>query len=228
MTTGMMTRVHKIWCVILCGVCGASVPAHAAPPLRWGDVFQIRASTQAVHFKASYVDGAGRSHTLEEWRDGDRRVRRQTDQNRVTLYMKTEAGKVKYEVVDHGRKVRYGVSQSNLALLGLIVSPEELVTAIGRPKVEYVVTVSRRKTQKTPAGSCQWYRIDTTKHAAIEEICWSRTWGLPLLVEVPDGAARKTIFSIAEVSGNPPPDAFEVKEQDFLFVDVDRDLVGDD
>lgn len=150
----------------------------------WEQAFAAPAHDPSVHFRASYFDG--RPHTLEVWRDGDRRLRRQTD-GRLNLYGERRGRDFAYHLADSSRKVLVHVAGSNLHRLGIFEGWTELSHIVVRPRGTYEIRAGKR------ARDCRWYAIGS------RQICWSVRYALPLVIT----DAGKTVFSVQEIHTGP-------------------------
>ena len=93
-------------------------PALAREGLDWDQAFPTAAAPAQVHFLARYTDALGAPHRLEVWRDGDRRLRRRTD-DRLDLHVEKGAdGEHRYQLVDHARAVVVSVDRTTLYRIG--------------------------------------------------------------------------------------------------------------
>ena len=65
-----------------------SAPLSSAATLDFDHVFSTRGEPAATHFEATYLAG-GAEHHVEVWRDGERRIRRRTDDKAESFALRT-------------------------------------------------------------------------------------------------------------------------------------------
>lgn len=207
----------------------SNVAVAASPSFVWETAFSTRTSPKAIHFRASYADGAGKAHALEVWREGDERLRRDTD-GKMSLYVKKRAGgEYEYEVIDRENKTRVEVSRTNLYRIGVFSDWPSLATNLTKPPGAVTLTVGKRGTLRTKIGDCRWIRVEAPP-APAREICWSSALALPLAIERDLGEARfARELTVDEVSTRiPDGSVFQAPRDGFFEVDANRDIRGDD
>ena len=172
----------------------------------WQQVFALPAREPSVHVRAHYVDAAG-THTLELWRDGDRRLRRDTD-GKLSLWAQRRGGDFDYHLADRNRKMLVHVAGGNLHRIGVFQGWNELAHIVVRPHGD--VAVERRGSGR----GCRWYRIGA------RDLCWSARYALPLVIE----EAGRVVFTIDELSpGHPDSRVFELPSG-MAEIDANDDL----
>jgi hypothetical protein len=199
--------------------------ALAAPAaLKWESVFSARSAPKTIHFRASYADGAGRAHSLEVWRDGDRRLRRDTDGKMSVYVTKRAGGEYGYEVIDLESKVKVEISRTNLYRIGIFSDWAALATNLTRPAGEHAITGSKRGPLRTKAGECRWFRVEV-RGAPAREVCWSTALALPLAIDREDGSGKATReLTIDEVTTSVAADVFGPPDGGLFHVDANRDI----
>jgi len=220
-----MNRTRAALAALLCLLAAATVRAEDAGP-QWDAAFPSRAAPEQVYFRAGYLDGAGRAHRLEVWRDADLRLRRKTDQA-IELYVeKSPSGEYDYRLIDRDRHMLIRADRTALYRIGVFSDWAGLAHVIEIPRGRYRVTEARRQSAASLRGECAWHRLERIAPAAsITEICWSSRWGLPLEIGVASGQEGwKSLFWIEAVETfAPSPDTFAVAQQDLFELDAGPD-----
>jgi hypothetical protein len=177
------------------------VPAlHAQEQLSdWEAVFPIAAAPARVYFRAHYVDGNGTSHKLQVWRDGDQRLRRETDDLMDFYVDRDAAGNFDYHIIDHARRILIHADRLTLYRLGRFPDWRGLAHMLDIPHAPYQLTILPRAAQSTLFGECKWIRLQAAESPSLDDICWSQAWGIPLTIEDDRDGERMTQFSIDDV-----------------------------
>lgn len=204
-----------------------AAPLRAEPkPLAWDDAFSLKGAPAFVHVKASYTDGQGRAHTLEMWREGDKRLRRTTDGALDLLVEKDKAGEYVYRLVDRKRKALIEVNRTSLYRIGVFSDWGSLAGMLARPtKGSVKVERTGRPAEVTPVGACSWVRV-LRGNGAAQEVCWSKVWRLPLKIRAESPKKEPTVtFQITEVTGKPiKADVFAVDTAGLAVIHADEDI----
>ena len=175
--------------------------------LSWQQVFALPAREPSVHFRAHYTDAAGQSHTLEVWREGDRRLRRETD-GKLGLWAERRGADFAYHLADWNRKMLVHIAGGNLHRIGVFQGWGELSHIVVRPRGNVAVRA------RGAGRGCRWYRIEN------RDICWSSRYALPLVIE----EAGRAVFTIDELQpGHPDPRVFNLPSG-LAEIDADADL----
>jgi len=196
-----------------------------SPALSWERVFSGRGAPASVYFRARYEDAQGQGHTLEVWRDGQRRLKRRTD-DALVLYVTRAGGEDRYDLVDLARGVRIKVDRTSLYRIGVFSDWSALAHVLVRPAGDAILTAAAdRPRQRTPAGECRWYRVEP----AGQEICWSARWRLPLYIQARDFKGdRRTIFTVLEARRDlGGPGTFDVPSAGLVELDAAADMAAD-
>lgn len=220
-----MNRTRATLAALLCLLAPATVRAEDAGP-QWDAAFPSRAAPERVHFLAGYLDGAGRAHRLEVWRDADLRLRRKTD-HAIELYVeKSPSGEYEYRLIDRNRHVLIRADRTALYRIGVFSDWAGLAHVIEIPRGRYRVTQTRRRSAASLRGECAWQRLERIAPAAsITEICWSSRWGLPLEIGMVSGQEGwKSVFWLEAVETFvPSPEIFALPPHDLLELDAGPD-----
>ena len=176
------------------------------PASRWEQAFPVAHPDAAVHFTAEYRDTANALHRLEVWRVGTRYLHRRTDE-RVDLYAvpKVErAGELAYRLVDHTRKAVFDVDRTNLHRIGVFSNWAAQAYVLERPASRYTITPVSAPAH-SQAQDCRWQQIRAEGDAAGSTVCWSRRWGLPLVIRTAGQDAPR--FRVTAVNAMPSREA---------------------
>jgi hypothetical protein len=196
-------------------------------PLTWEEAFSLAGAPNGVHIKASYVDGKGKPHTLEVWRDGDRRLRRRTDDALDLLADKAAGGDYAFRLVDHGSRRLVAVNRTNLYRIGVFADFPALAGLLARPKGAHALHREARSRSRFAGGECRWMRLEfEAQRAQPQSICWSDRFKVPLRIEgkAADGSVV-TLFEVKQLEAKMPGDeAFKVDTKGFTVVKADQDI----
>jgi hypothetical protein len=188
-------------CVILL----LSSTAHARD---WSEAFSPHGGPKTLELQALYTDDAGHEHKLHLWRDGERRLRRKTDESLDLYVEKSTNGEYAYRLVDHGRKLIISADRSNLFRFGIFTDWAGLSRVVVRPKGTVAVHSLDRKGELPGLGACRWFSVvDKVRH---EEVCWSSKWGVPLMIERVEKTGHTRVFSALSVATLTSRSAFEL------------------
>jgi len=215
----------------LLAACAALAPglqaAHAAEAaLDFERTFAVKEEPAALYYKVAFT-GAGGSHTLQVWRDGQLRLRRRTD-DAVDTYVLREASNLdEYQmiVVDYGKRTSTQISRNSLVRLGHFSDWFDLAHGLRHPVGPYRLTASQRPAHApAPIDKCRWYELRQAGSA--DRICWSERDGLPLVIwSERQGAA---LWRVTQVQRQPmADDVFQLHDAGFVRNDANRDIDND-
>ena len=213
MTHALPDRIgrHASRSLVLCTAAAAvfSFPgAHAAAAPDFDHVFSTRGEPAATHFQATYVAG-GTEHHVEVWRDGERRIRRRTD-DKAESFATRKAGSPDYR----------------LAVLDLDQFTDwfDLGHGLRHPKGDYrLVPAATPHGAEHPIGACTWVAL--VQGPQTTHVCWSALAKLPLLIQAADG---RTVWRVTRVDHKPLPDkVFAIHDEGFIRNDANADIERD-
>jgi len=194
--------------------------AIAGTDLDFDRTFNVDQEPPQLHFKASYRVG-GQDHAIEVWRDGDRRLRRRTDDAIETVVSRpANDSEWHMQVFDLKRGTRTSIDRTNLIRIGHFVDWFGLSHGLARPVGAYVLTDARPPAKAvSPLSNCNWYALGESR------ICWSRALGVPMLITDAQGEVQ---WRITQANAKPLGDqAFAVAGQGFVHNDANADIQGD-
>jgi hypothetical protein len=212
--------------LVLCTAAAAvfSAPFSHAATLDFDHVFSIRGEPAATHFQATYWSG-GAEHHVEVWRDGDRRIRRRTD-DRAESFAVHMPGSPAYRlsVLDLDRKIRTDIDRDNLYRIGQFTDWFDLGHGLRHPKGEYrLVPAATPHGAARAIGACEWVAL--VQGTQTTHVCWSTTAKLPLLIQAADG---RTVWRVTSVDHKTIPDkVFAIQDAGFIRNDANADIERD-
>jgi hypothetical protein len=208
----------------------ASVLLALAPAVAWGGglrferAFDARGEPASLHFQATF-QGRGSAHRLEVWRDGERRVRRRTDDAIETFASHPpEDPEYRLSILDLKRRIHTRVDRTNLVRIGNFTDWFDLTHGLRRPRGAYQLAAAA-----APAGAprplerCRWY--DLSESGRTSHVCWSAANRIPLLI-VQEGG--DLVWRVDRVDRGPhPAGTFDVHDEGFVRNDANEDIAGD-
>lgn len=202
----------------------AFVAGTAAADLRFDTAFAAAGEPASLHFRADYITG-GATHTLEVWRDHDRRVKRVTD-GRMTTVAVHAPGDAEFNltVIDPARRVITTIDRTNLYRLGNFTDWFDLTHGLRHPRGVYRLAAgSAPRGAPAAIARCAWF--DLTSGTATTHVCWSGDDRLPLLIAAGDGPI---VWRVTAVDRAPlAADVFKIADRGFVRVNANRDIDHD-
>lgn len=223
-----MTRAWLV-AVALCSATAAlTVEAATEASLDWDKTFPLTQSPKNQHFVGQWRDGRYRVHRIEVWRQGEQLLRRNTDE-RMSIFANqlqtatVGSPTVRYDVVDHGRKLFYEVDRANLNRLGVFYEWNQLAHAISPPRGQYTLFKIDVADSVIAKYSCTWYELTQTSTEA--QLCWSEKLALPLSVKTRRGDAPwRDDWSIQSVDENVQAKDVTFTPGDYIRFDANEEL----
>lgn len=201
---------------------GAPAARTAAPD--FDRIFSTRGEPAATHFQATYFAG-GVEHHVEVWRDGERRIRRRTD-DKAESFAVHQSGSPAYRlsVLDLGRKIRTDIDRDNLYRIGQFTDWFDLGHGLRHPKGDYrLVPAATPHGAARAIGACAWTAI--VQGSQVTHVCWSAQAKLPLLIQAADG---RTVWRVTSVDHKAIADrVFAIRDDGFIRNDANADIEHD-
>ena len=225
--TGRRASRSLVLCTAAAAVFSAS--SSRAATLDFDHVFSTRGEPAATHFQATYLAG-GTEHHVEVWRDGERRIRRRTDDKAESFAVhdpgNKQSGSPDYHlsVLDLGRKIRTDIDRDNLYRIGQFTDWFDLGHGLRHPKGEYrLVPAATPHGAARAIGACEWVAL--VQGTQTTHVCWSTTAKLPLLIQAADG---RTVWRVTSVDHKTIPDkVFAIQDAGFIRNDANADIERD-
>jgi len=209
--------------VTLCVVAAVSLNA-SAEELAFDQVFSAKGEPGALHYRAVFAS-KGLEHQLEVWRDGDRRLRRRTDDAIETYaFRKTGDPEFQMSILDLKKQIHTRIDRTNLYRIGSFTDWFDLAHGLRYPRGEYRIAAA-----PTPDGApravnaCRWYEL--TQEQRITHICWSAQSHLPLVIQTQDGIV---VWRVVTLDQKPlAAKTFEIHDEGYIRNDANLDIESD-
>ena len=192
----------------------------AARSLSWEEAFNTSVAPDNVYFEAIYQEN-GLPHRIKVWRQGEIQVRRETD-GQIDLYaLRQPDGEVQYRIFDLSQRRSIRITRNNLYRIGVFRDWLSLGHVLSKPWGEYAIYEQGGRRALSKGGSCLWYELYNPQGT---QICWSKEWGLPLLIKDSgeNGAANFEILAVRKFSPNAEP--IHVPDNDFITIDANLEI----
>ena len=193
--------------------------------LDFDTVFATKGEPASLHYRVLYraPDGV---HHLDVWRDGDRRLRRDTD-GAVQSFAVHKPGDPFYRLamLDRRRRLRTDVSRDAMYKIGSFTDWYDLAHGLKHPLARYMLAASKTAPAGLPAtpAACRWY--DLVQNGATARICWDPANRLPLQITTQAG---KLMWRVTAIDHRPiAPAVFAIHDEGFVRNDADRDIERD-
>ena len=216
-------RVTATRLAALCLAAAVPLAAHGGG-LTFEQAFSDRGEPGALHYVVA-LDSRGAEHRLEVWRDGDRRLKRRTDEA-VEIYAFREARgpEFRLSILDRKRRIHTRIDRTNLYRIGSFTDWFDLAHGLKHPRGSYRLVQAR-----APGGApksvepCRWYEL--VQEARTAHVCWSELSRIPLVIQTQDG---RVSWRVTALDRRPiPASAFEIDDEGFVRNDAGADIEGD-
>lgn len=201
--------------MLLAVLAGAGAPGVlAAPPVKavglsWEGAFGSRATRPGVYLRAKLEDGAGGAHGLELWREGEKRLRRRSDD---VLEIAVEdvgppgAPAYAFTVADLRDHTVRRLTPEQARRLGPVYTWWSLAHLLGLPAPRSTLQRAPEPGLKVGPARCDWYRY-VPEGLPEERICWSREFAVALRVERKQGSGWSARLTVESLKALAPGDA---------------------
>lgn len=195
-----------------------------AKEVSFDQAFNTKGEPIAMHFHAVFIAN-GVEHRLEVWRDGDRRIKRNTD-DVIETYASRKPGEAEFEmtILDKKRRINTVIERANLYRIGNFTDWFDLGHGLRHPKGQYQITMATAsESAPKPIQACKWFVL--TQDNRDTKICWNAQNRLPLLIQTHDGHIVWRIESLD--TSSVPAKTFEVRDEGYIRHDANEDIERD-
>jgi hypothetical protein len=212
------------WRLAMLCVAAACSQNISAKELKFEQVFYGKGEPGAMHYQVMFA-AKGTEHQMEVWRDGNRRIKRRTDETIETYaFRKPDDAEFRLSILDMKKHIHTRIDRANLYRIGNFTDWFDLAHGLKHPMGEY-----RLVKNSAPGGSskaiidCQWYSLTQDGHT--NHICWSVQSHLPLVIQTQEG---QVVWRIATLDTKPIPEKiFEIHDEGFIHNDANQDIDRD-
>jgi hypothetical protein len=187
--------------------------------------FSAKGEPATLYYKLRFAAG-GSMHTMQIWRDGDKRLRRRTDDVLDTYVIRETNDPTEYQmiVVDYAKRITTRIDRNNLVRLGHFSDWFDLAHGLRHPVGQYRIVSSEAPPKiDPPIGACRWHEIQ--QGDARNRVCWSERERLPLVIW---SSTRGVVWRVTDVSRDSlPADTFDVHDKGFVRNDANTDIEND-
>lgn len=216
-------RVQRIAFAAALAAAALAGPGEARS-LRFQDVFSAHGEPASLHYRVAFRSG-GAVHRMDVWRDGDRRLRRDTDRA-ITSFVFHPPGDAGYKlsILDRQKRIHTSIDRTNLYRIGAFTDWFDLAHGLRHPRGDYVLAKSA-PSRPVPAAiqPCTWY--DLTEGTRTTRICWDMADRIPLLIAAADG---QPLWRVEAIDRKPIPGSrFVIDDKGYIRTDADEDIASD-
>ncbi len=191
-------------------------------PLDWDTAFRDDSGPAPVHFVAGYLDGAGKTHRLEEWRTGLTHLRRRTDASidlhadATTTPRPGQPVQYTWNILDIPKKIDHSVSSQGMMRAGMLYSYYSMAHVLTRPAGRFAIHQVQGLAPVDLNGMhCEWFEI-TSSGQPSNRVCWAAALGIPLRTLAETQQGWRTNFELQQADQRPVPAAvFAVNTKGF-------------
>lgn len=186
----------------------ADAPARAGG-LSWDKAFGAAAVKPDVALRAKLEDAAGGTHSLELWRQGDKRLRRRSDD---VLEIGVEdvgapgSPAYAFTVVDRRGGTVRRLTPERARSLGPKYVWWPLAHLLGLPAPRYTLQRTPEPGLRVGPARCEWYRY-APEALPEQRICWSREFAVALRIEEKQGTQWRPRLVVESLRTLVPTDA---------------------
>ena len=193
-----------------------------AKELTFEQAFSEKGEPATLHYRAVFTS-RGTEHQLEVWRDGERRLKRRTDEAIETYaFRKPGDSEFQMSILDRKKRIHTRIDRTNLYRIGNFTDWFDLSHGLKHPMGEYRLAKARTP-DGAPKAACRWY--DLTQDKRTTHICWSEQSRLPLVIQAQDG---KVVWRVATWDRKPiSAKTFAIHDEGFVRNDANQDIERD-
>lgn len=201
----------------------ATVPAK--PSLRFDSVFSDKGQPATLHFRAEF-QSRGVVHRMDVWRNGERQLKRSTDDTLETYVEREDPGTPEFQmtVLDKSRKIITRIDRSNLYRIGNFTDWYDLAHGLRHPMGKYeLVKAKAPAVADIPVSACAWYDLAQDQHAT--HVCWDGKNRIPILMV---NEKAETIWRITALDRQAfPASTFEIHDEGYIRNDANQEMDRD-
>lgn len=212
---------------MIAGLAAAAAVLSAAGPIlsaaapatsSWDTAFPAQRARGSLELVAVFTDRDANEHRVHLWREGDKRLRRDTSGSRIQIERATGSDDLYRIIRPDG--VGYRVHQRNLFRISLAADWASLATLLARPREEVRVSALRHAAPPSARrfGSCRWSEV----RARGLRICWSARLQLPLALEEKTGPGFRESLRIESLREGPIAAAIFDPPEGLREIDLDE------
>ncbi len=209
---------------ITLGVIFAASTSAQAKELKFEQVFNTKAEPISLHYEAQVLT-KNTEHTLQVWRDADRRLKRRTDDS-LEVYVFRQPGDAEFQmsVLDLKKRIHTRIDRTNLYRIGNFTDWFDLAHGLKFPKGDYKLSMVDAPTGvPKPVRACRWY--DMTQQSTVTHICWDTQTRLPMIIQDTQG---RIVWRILSVDRLPlAATTFQIHDEGFVRNDANKDIEND-
>ncbi|HTN51069.1 MAG TPA: hypothetical protein VML50_01595 [Anaeromyxobacter sp.] len=200
-------------------------PAARGEELAFDQAFSTRGEPAALHYAVVFTSPRGEEHRLEVWREGDRQVRRRTDEALETYAFRAPADpEFHLSILDRKRRIHTRIDRTNLYRIGSFTDWFDLAHGLRHPLGAYRLARAPAPEGAPPAvEGCRWY--DLAQGGRTTHVCWSPRSRIPLLIQAEDGRLSWRVTAVDR--GPIPPSTFEIHDEGYVRNDANADVERD-
>lgn len=196
--------------------------------LTFEQAFDARGEPRSLHYRATY-QARGAAHELEVWRDGQRRLKRETDRAVITFVTrKADSPEFQLTVLDLHRRMLTQIDRTNLYRVGDFTDWFDLSHGLRRPKGAYRLTAGAAPTQAPRAlRACRWFDLAQTfaGRDRVTHVCWDGADRLPVLILSSRG---ETLWRVTTADRKPIPSrTFRIDARGYVRNNANEDIQND-
>ncbi len=196
----------------------------SANELKFEQIFSDKGEPPSLHYLAEF-SSKGTQHQLELWRDGERRLKRRTDDSvEIYAFRKPDDSEFRLSILDLKRHIHTRVDRTNLYRIGNFTDWFDLAHGLKHPKGVYqLVPASAPQGETKPLTACQWY--DLTQQQRTTHVCWSLKKHIPMIIQAQN---LEVLWRVTALDQKPVLEThFVIHDEGFVQNDANQDIEND-
>ena len=191
---------------------------------KFEQIFNTKGEPKSLYYQATFTNQKG-EHQLEAWRQGQRFLKKRTD-DEIETYVSHAEGDIEFKmsILDLKKKIHTRIDRTNLARIGNFTDWFDLTHVIKTPRGEYQLNAAKAPiNEPKPLETCTWY--DLTAEGKTSHICWSSKQHVPMLIV---NLQNKVIWKITKINQTPILNSvFTIHDEGFIKNDANQDIEND-